>query len=219
MRFRVLGSFEFWGLGRKRAIAVCIVHFNKFISQSPYIHHFFGWWWFTLLRQFLKFKRAIPKFYQPNSEENFSKGHLFSAGKIRAASSIPRERRNSRNVNTMNFVISALFIFSFCLIYSTFCRSFTVLILNNLFFNLELLEMFLRQGFGQSKSQFLGTYQHHQSTVETSQSFHSKPVSHIFGSYIFIQNISYICNYIYIEYVFFSLIIWYICVASFFCKP
>lgn len=112
---------------------------------------------------------------------------IFSAGKIRAASSIPRERRNSRNVNTMNFVISALFIFSFCLIYSTFCRSFTVLILNNLFFNLELLEMFLRQGFGQSKSQFLGTYQHHQSTVETSQSFHSKPVSQIFGSYIFIQ--------------------------------
>lgn len=94
----------------------------------------------------------------------------------------------------MKFVISALFIFNFgCF---SFCRSFTVLILNNLFFNLELLEMFLvDKDLGQSKSQFLGTYRHHQSTVEKGQSFDWKPVSQIFGAYIVIQihQIHWIC--------------------------
>ena len=133
---------------------------------------------------------------------------IFSACAIWAASSIPRERRNSRNISTMKFVISALFIFNFgCF---SFCRSFTVLILKNLFFNLELLEMFLRQGFGAVQvpiSRDISTSP--VSTVEKSQSFDWKPVSQIFGAYIFIQ-------IYHIEYVFFSLIIWYICVASFF---
>ena len=211
MRFRVLGSLSF-GARKKRGD---ILHFNQFISQSPYIHHFFGWWWFTLLRQFLKFKRAIPKFYQPNSEENFSKGHLFCQKNSSSVVNSERKKKFEKRKHHVLCDFSFIHIQLLADIYSTFCRSFTVLILNNLFFNLELLGMFLRQGFGQSKSQFLGTYQHHQSTVETSQSFHSKPVSQIFGAYIFIQ--IYIYIYLFIHWIcFFSLIIWYICVASFF---
>ena len=138
---------------------------------------------------------------------------IFSACAIWAASSIPRERRNSRNISTMKVVISALFIFKFgCF---SFCRSFTMLILKNLFFNLELLEMFLRQGFGAVQvpiSRDISTSP--VSTVEKSQSFDWKPVSQIFGAYIFIQ-IYHIFVYIYTLNMFFSLIIWYICVASF----
>ena len=47
----------------------------------------------------------------------------------------------------------------------------------NLFFNLEFLEMSdIDKDLGQTTSQFLKPYQHHQSTVEKSQSFHSNTI-------------------------------------------
>ena len=77
-----------------------------------------------------------------------------------------------------------------------------MLILKNLFFNLELLEMFLRQGFGAVQvpiSRDISTSP--VSTVEKSQSFDWKPVSQIFGAYIFIQIYHIFVIYIYIHWI------------------
>ena len=56
----------------------------------------------------LKFKRAIPKFYQPNSEENFSKGHLFcqknSSGVVNSERKKKFEKRKHHELCDFSFI-------------------------------------------------------------------------------------------------------------------